>query len=311
MAVLLLAMTSAARAGDAETEALKRDIEDLRKHMARASAASPSQNGGSIGEKARATAAKLEKSVLSVRLVLKMKISMMGQTQDQEQKVELTGTVIDPSGLTVVDAFSADPTTMIKSMLGGAMGGQMKIDSEVKETTLILDDGTEVDADVVLKDTDLGMAFIRPRDTSKKFDAVELKERKGDPQLLDEIFVIGREGKLGKRAPSLELNIIKSIVKGPKPFYICSKESAGSLGNMAYSADGQPLGIFVMKLKEESGEAGGGQLGMLMNMMGGGAKDMALPILRPVNDIIEIAEQAKKAKAPEKKVEATAPKEEK
>src|SRR5581483_8568227 len=62
--------------------------------------------GDGIADKARATAAKLEKTAVSVRLVLKMKISMMGQTQDQEQKVELTGTVIDPTGLTVVDAFS-------------------------------------------------------------------------------------------------------------------------------------------------------------------------------------------------------------
>jgi hypothetical protein len=76
---------------------------------ARARAADPD-----IHQQARSTAAQLQKTAVTIRLVLKVKMGMMGQTQDNEQKVDTTGTVIDPSGLTVVDTFSIDPTMLMK-----------------------------------------------------------------------------------------------------------------------------------------------------------------------------------------------------
>jgi hypothetical protein len=262
---------------------------------------------GEIKDVARAAAAQSQKAVVTIRLVVKMKIAMMGQSQDQEQKVEVTGTVIDPSGLAVTDASSIDPSSLVKSVLSGMGGMGLKLDTEVKETLILLDDGTEVEADVVLKDTDLGLAFVRPRDTSKKFDAIALKARNTPPQPLDALFVLGRLGKLANRAATLSHDSIRAVVKGPRSFYVGNAtEGAADLGCVAFTADGEPLGLYVMKQKPAAADDGGGGamgLGMLANMASG-MKDSLMAVIRPVNDVIEIAEQAKKAKAPAKTEEA-------
>jgi len=175
-----------------------------------------------------------------------------------------------------------------------ALSGNKGIEADVKETTLILDDGTEVESDLVLRDSDLGLAFIRPRDASKKFDAVTLKPRAKPSQLLDHVFVVGRTGKLANRTLSVKLGTIESIVKGPRTYYITDGELAAHYGCIAYGADGEALGLIVIKFQQQAEQGGN-----LQRMMGGG--DTAIRIVRPVDDIIEIAAQAKTAKVPEKK----------
>jgi hypothetical protein len=263
--------------------------------------ASSTANAADIKDTARATALQSQKAVVTVRLVAKIKISMMGQNQDQESKIEVIGTVIDPSGLTVADASSIDPSSAVKSMLGMMGGMGLKLDSEVKETVILLEDGTEVVSDVVLKDSDLGLAFIRPREASRKFDAVTLKTRSTQPQLLDSIFVVGRLGKNGNRALTLSFDSIRAVAKGPRSFFVGEKESQVYLGCIAYSSEGEPVGVYVMKQSQPAagGETGGAPgLGMLARM--GEMKDALMPIIRPISDVMEVAEQAKKAKTPEK-----------
>ncbi|MCZ6688267.1 MAG: serine protease [Planctomycetota bacterium] len=259
---------------------------------------------GDIRATARALAAKSSKAVVTVELVVSIKGGPMGGG-DEEQEIEVVGTVIDPSGLTVVSASELDPTTMIKALLGG-MGGMFPggdLDSVVKETLIVLEDGTEFEADVVLKDADLDLAFIRPRDTDKKFDWIDLKPRTEPIEMLEEIFVLSRLGRLQNRVPALSLGTVKAIVKGPRTFYICDGEaSSGSLGSLAFDSAGQPLGLFVMKQA-----AGGGgpdsamAMGFLSIIMGAGSnRSASATILRSIEDVLEIAEQAKAAKVPEK-----------
>jgi S1-C subfamily serine protease len=261
---------------------------------------------------ARGVAAKSAKAVVTIKLVVKMK--MMGQ--EEEQKLEVTGTVIDPSGLTVVSASEIDPSSMLKAFFSG-MGrgrgmGDMNFDSDVKETAIIMDDGSEVDADVVMKDQDLDLAFVKPRDATQKFEAITLAKRKSAPMLLEDIFVLSRLGRLENRAPALTQGTVKAIVKGPRTFYITDDEtSQKGLGCVAFDASGAPLGVFVTKHNPDAADSG--QMGMLMGMMMGGKSKnaAAAAILRSCDDVLEIAEQAKSAKPMKKKAEETGTGEEK
>lgn len=239
---------------------------------------------------ARSVAEKAQKTVVTVKLVLKL--HMAGR--EQEVKHEVTGTVIDPTGLTVVSAGAVDPGAALRLGGGGRRGGGGGgggagggIESEVTEAALILDDGTEVEADVVLKDPELDLAFIRPRDPAAKLESVVLKPREKAPQVLDDVFVVGRLGRVANRAVSVTVGTIRSVVKGPRTFCVCDDAvSTGNTGCFAYAADGTPLGIFVTKIK--AGERG----------MGRGE---ALTVLRLVDDVIEAAKEAKTAKPLEKK----------
>ncbi|MBA3707199.1 MAG: trypsin-like peptidase domain-containing protein [Planctomycetes bacterium] len=249
---------------------------------------------------ARALADKAKNTIVCVRVVVKMKIGMQGQTQDQEQKVEANGTVIDPSGLTVASASALDPTIMIKATLKklGQQAAMVTIDSEIKDTTLVLEDGTELEGDIVLKDADLDLAFVKPRESKAPMDAAFLAARKAPARLLEPIVVVGRMAKSANHATSVTLGEVKALVKGPQPFLIIDSETAANIGCLAYTADGAPLGLIVSK-SATAEEDNGGMLGMLM-MMGHPNDTGNLTIVRPVDAIIELVAQAKQAKAPAK-----------
>ena len=236
---------------------------------------------------ARTVAQKTQKAIVTARIVLKI---TTGESE-REQKLDVTGTMIDASGLTVVPAAAVEPTSVAGRMGGG--GDQMRVEAEISETLIVLEDGTELESDVVLKDADLDLAFIRPRDTKgQKLDFVDLKAG-ATAQMLDDVFVVGRLGRVANRAVSVSTGTVKSVVKGPRSFYICDSEvSSGNLGCLVYAADGSALGIFVTRTVRSEGAGGGA---------GFRGRGETAVVVRPVADLMELAKQALAAKAPEKK----------
>jgi hypothetical protein len=245
---------------------------------------------------ARATAEQNRRAVITIRIVLKLKIGFGGQAQDQEQKVEVAGVVIDPSGLTLASAASIDPSGALRKMAGG-QASRMKLESEVKETTLLLEDGTEVEADVVLKDTDLDLAFIKPREQGRRFSSVTLRPRKGAVPLLTPIFVVGRLGKLTSRALAVATGEIRAYVRGPAPYYVTDGDTASFTGAVAFTADGAPLGVFVNRFSASPDARGGG---MFEGAFGRSGSDAVITVLRPVDKVLELATQARAMKPPPK-----------
>lgn len=258
-------------------------------------ALAPSARADDARATARALFAKAQKTVVTVRLVLKM--SMGGH--DQEQKLEAVGTVIDPSGLTVVPTAVVDPGSIVRAMMHARPGGaEMKLDTTVTETTIILSDGTEVESDVILKDADLDLAFIRPRDQSKPLEAVTLKPGRALPQVLDEVILLGRYGRAASRAAWVEVSQVRAVVKGPRTFALCGGDAGGdALGTVAYGTDGTPVGVFVTHIGKDSGAEGSRGIS---GMMGGGHQGGSV-ILRSIDDVLEVADQARKMKNPEPK----------
>ena len=164
-----------------------------------------------IRETARSVAEQSKGALVTVRVVMGIEFSIRGQSRDQERKIEANGTVIDASGLTVASAAALDPTIMMRATT------RADIKSQFKETTLILDDGTEVDAEVILKDSDLDMIFIKPREADVAFKSVALDTNPRQPRILDQVFAVGRLGKIGNRAIRLHLGRVEARVKGPRP----------------------------------------------------------------------------------------------
>src|SRR5215211_6916296 len=61
--------------------------------------------------------------VITVELVIKSKFGFGGGGGDaRESRQEVTGTVIDPSGLTAVSLSSTDPTGLMQSLMSGFGG---------------------------------------------------------------------------------------------------------------------------------------------------------------------------------------------
>ncbi|HZX41416.1 MAG TPA: serine protease [Myxococcaceae bacterium] len=226
---------------------------------------------------ARSTAEQSGKAVVTVRLVLKLKVG----GQEHEQKMEVPGVVIDPSGLTVASASSIDPSGAIRRMVD-SQRQRVTLESEVKETVILLEDGTELDAALVLKDSDLDLAFIRPRDAGLKLPAVTLRPRSGTVPLLTHIFVLGRLGKLGNRALAVATGEVRAYVRGPAPYYLTDGETSAFASSLAYTGDGVPLGLFVKRFATNIDSQGGGR-----------GSDSVMTVLRPVDKVIELAAQAR------------------
>lgn len=247
--------------------------------------------GADLKSTALATLQKVQKAIVTVKVQANIKT----RGEEQEQNVEVTGTMIDPSGLTVVSEQSINPASMLASFMSAYSKREMselKLESHISECNIVLDDGTEVPADVVLKDEDLDLAFIKPKEASDKFVYVPMKVREKPLELLDDFFVIGRLGRSENRAIHLNTGMILSIVKGPRTVYVCDQEVSGnSLGSPAFGADGSAIGVFVAR--KNQGVAEDNSMNAFMSMMTGKiGQSGSVWILRPVDDVLEIAKQA-------------------
>jgi hypothetical protein len=243
-----------------------------------------------IAEKGRAILTKNQHAVVTVELVLKSKISIPGAGgQSSESRSDVTGTVIDPSGLTVLSLSATDPGQLIQNIMSGMSEEDMKfkMETELSDLKILLDDGTEITAEVVLRDKDLDLAFIRPKSKlATPSSAVDLSQS-GKAEVLDQVIAVNRLGNPAGRAYSASVERISAIVQRPRLFYVPDSAMTNTkLGSPAFTLEGKPLGIFVMRsLKGKSG--GGGLMGMF-----GGQQENATSIIVTADSVAKVAKQA-------------------
>lgn len=220
-------------------------------------------------------------AVVTVELVIRSQVSMRGRgSQEFESKSEATGVVIDPSGLTVMSLSKIDPA----AAFGGGRPG-FEMDSEVQDIKILLLNGEDLSAEVVLRDPDLDLAFIRPvKKPAKPLDAVDLS-KSAEVEVLDQVISLNRLGRVARRVHSASLERIDAVVEKPRRFYIPGADNTTTdLGSPAFALDGRVVGIFVMRTINPPKGAGQGLIG--------GPDPFMSVILLPAKDIAEAAEQA-------------------
>lgn len=249
-----------------------------------------------LADKGREIFKNNQRAVVTVQVVMKTKYSMGGMgAQDNESKQDLTGTVVDPSGLTVLALSSTDPGSMLQNMMAGMSGedAKFKLETELADVKILLEDGTELPAEVVLRDKDLDLAFIRPKaKPAAPMTAIDLA-KSASAQVLDQVVTLNRLGKAAGRAYAVSVERITAVVQKPRMFYIPdSGMTSTTLGSPAFMPDGKVLGVFVMR----SINSGGGG----MNMFNFQPEGLTAIIL-PAGDIVKAAKQAPEAKGEDEK----------
>lgn len=221
------------------------------------------------------------------------KISFTADTKDepvsipeQERKQEALATVVTADGL-VVSALSAlDVSREISGREVPTRTGRVKLDASVvfKEMFLVMPDGTEVPAEVVLKDVDLDLVFIRAKADSKEFKSVKFKPidlaNTAKPAISDDVVTLARMDEVLNRQPSVIRGQVTALVKVPREFI---RVSTISLGGPAFTADGKLIGIGVNRISKGRNSA---------------------PVILPASEVKDLAEQAKNAKADSKPAES-------
>ena len=222
-------------------------------------------------------------SVVTVMLVVKQRITFPGSpSRDRESKSETTGTVISPDGLTVLSLSQTDPSSIMETMMAGSgRSSGMQMETEIRDVQILLEDGTEVPAEIILRDKDLDMAFARPLEKpTEPFEHVDLSEA-AEPDYLDQVIALNRMGRVAGRTYSVSVERIEAIVRRPRTFYIPGKDPTNTgLGSPAFTLDGKFIGVFLIRAIKSTGGARSGQGGNITTM------------LLPAMDIADAAEQA-------------------
>jgi hypothetical protein len=234
-----------------------------------------------LADKGRDIFKKNQHAVVTVQAVLKTTYSGSGRNSNpSESKQDLTGTVIDPSGLTVLALSAVDPAELYHRL-----SEEYKVDTEINDLKILLDDGTEIPSEIVLRDKDLDLAFIRPKTKpATPMASVDLTKSAG-VEMLEPLIALNRLNRAAGRAYSASVERIDAVIQKPRLFYIpASGSSSATLGSPAFALSGNIVGIFVMRAVS-GGETSG------RNM-----RDNMTAILIPAEDILKGAKQAPEAK---------------
>lgn len=227
----------------------------------------------------RAIVTKNGDALLHVKLSVKQTYSIPEYgTEVEEFTEEIVATVISPEGLMVTSLMNTDPAAWMEDMYDGDDG----YSSKTELTSLkVLRGGEEEDAEIVLRDRDLDLAFIRPL---KKPEApwsfvdlsVPVKAAAFDP-----IIAMGRLGKVAQRAATADTQRIAAVQDRPRLTYILGAYTGN--GIPIFITTGECLGINVTRMLRSSGQNG-------MGLSDDYGMNMASVVV-PGPDVMEIAKQ--------------------
>lgn len=246
------------------------------------------------------------RSIVVVKLVLKVELQFMGQTQDQEQKQNVPGVLVNKSGLVMI-TNSAVSASRMKEMFGGEDEGEHKFEVNVTPLSIkVVIEGEEKEHDAFLAASDarLDLAFVQIEGLGERALApVEFGE--DAPIEVGQVVVgVGRLGEGFDYAPRLELGRVSGRIKKPRPAWLVSG-GGEAVGLPVFDLSGKAVGAFTLLSSGVREEGGGGLMG------GGGSGGGFQVALVPASAVKGVIEQAQKRAAEvaeeRKKTGATGP----
>ncbi len=233
-------------------------------------------------DKARAIVDEYQSAVVTLSLVIEMSSSYSGQTNKRESKTTAVATIIDPSGLAVASLSSIDPTALQERFM---QSDDMKMSSKIIDAKIRQPQGTDIPVDVVLRDKDLDLAFVRPKSpVATPFKFVDLSA--GVPaKLLDQVVSFSKLGQVAGFGTYASIDKVMAVITKPISYYVV--EGSCGVGCPAFSADGKPIGVVVIRSQASSG----GDTESMFGPMGG-----MLTVILPCERIATGAAKAKTAK---------------
>lgn len=221
-------------------------------------------------------------AVVWISAVAKISISstspLARNIPDREQKFEALGTFVDGSGLLVTALSNIDPSAQVSGRTINTPQGSVTLDAStiLKEVKIILPDGSEIPADVVMKDADLDLAFLRPKPDAReakdvKFTYVDLKES-GTAGLADQVVSLARADEILNRQPQVGRGQVVTVTKRPRQFLRVNNATPGA---PTFDMEGKLLGLGINRSTRERGP---------------------ITVVLPTADVLDIAEQARDAK---------------
>jgi hypothetical protein len=209
---------------------------------------------------ARALVKRYADTIVGVELVVTMRVKFGDREQPpQERRIEVNGTVISATGLTVTSLAAVDPQVQFDAIRASQQGGRGPelVGADFKEVKLRLADGKELPARFVLKDADLDLAFMAPEtaDAGREYPHVDLTQA-AEGVVLGNYFFVSRASKSLQRVPMVRSTEVMGIVEKPRRFFLMTEQSVATpvfepqghvLGiSLQHFANGRPTGVVLL-----------------------------------------------------------------
>jgi len=214
-------------------------------------------------------------AIVTVKFVLKVK----SDWRDSEAEHEVTGAMIEPDGLVLCS------NSMLSGFRPWSRGsGESATPTDIK--VLVGDDTEGLDAQLVARDSELDLTWIRIDDSGDaKFAFIDLKPS-AVPKVGERLYVVARLSKFLDRAPVVRESRVGGITSKPRPLYVPSR-GTGTLGLPIFNAEGLAVGVAITQ-RPDSDEAGGGR-----------SWQGASGVILPAAEVLKATQRAKEAAADE------------
>ncbi len=211
-------------------------------------------------------------------------IKFILKAEGQEQEEETPGVMIEKDGLVLSSnvAFGG---------LAAMFGGPAVQPADIK--ILIGEDTQGVEAKLIARDSELGLAWLRiDKPDANGYAFVDFS--KGAPARTgDAIMALSQLGKFFDRASLVTEGRVACTTKKPRTLFIPSLTLAGTdFGVPAFDSEARPVGVFTIVLpeKEEIQSAPGGMQEILKGVAGG-------KMILPSEDVVAATKRAKETAA--------------
>ncbi len=214
--------------------------------------------------------------LVTVKFVLKTSMGgMMGGMGDQESESEVTGVMIDPKGLVLCSDTQLGGFMRMLARMMPMMGGNVNATpTDIK--VLVGDDAEGREAELVARDSELDLAWIRIKDAGDaKFDYLDLTKG-ASVSVGQRVVAVRRMGKYFGRAATVIEGRIAGTTKKPRDLYVPSIEFSMAQGLPIYTEGGKLVG-FTITQTPDADDSGGGfnplammsQMSNMQEMMAG------------------------------------------
>jgi hypothetical protein len=228
-------------------------------------------------------------SIVTVKFVLKTRMSFGGQTQDDESNSEVRGVAVDPSGIVMLANGSLEGGG---GMLRRFRRQGMEMTSSPSDFKVIVGtDPKEHEAVLLARDSTLGLAFVQMLSVEgaalapARLPATPYAVEIGQP-----LYGVSRLSRGFDYAPTIGLLFVTGKVEKPRSMWSVAGTFAQA-GLPVYDAQGQAAGVLAMQEAAEGSSGGGSSLMSMLTSEGG---TFLLPL-----DAVGRALDAARKRAPE------------
>ncbi|MCA8961265.1 MAG: trypsin-like peptidase domain-containing protein [Planctomycetes bacterium] len=197
--------------------------------VAQAPAAAPAANGyASIVER-------VAPSIVTVNFVIRMDISMMGQSQSEEIRSAVAGVAV-ANDMVAVSLTALDPAG------SSPFADQMDIKATPVSLRVVFGNSDkDLEAELAAKDPKLGLAFLKVKELGETKVQPLTTEDAPSAGLGDEFIVVNRLSKNFDYAPHFQRGLITGTIEKPRRAYII--QGGSTLGLPAFDSAGRLIGI--------------------------------------------------------------------